>query len=217
MSLKNDIENLKAKFLPQVPDKIKESMQKAEQDLRKLRLAERALGTGDDAVDFTLPNAKGDMVSSEALRHEGPVVVSFYRGGWCPYCNLELKALQEVNDEIKALGARLVAISPELPDETLSTAEKNDLEFEVLSDTNNKVADQYGLSFSLAEDLRPIYKNWGADVATVNDDPDWRLPLPATYVIDQDGRIVHSFTDEDYTARLEPDEILESLRELRKN
>jgi peroxiredoxin len=156
------------------------------------------------------------MVSSEALRHEGPVVVSFYRGGWCPYCNLELKALQEVNDEIKALGARLVAISPELPDETLSTAEKNDLEFEVLSDTDNKVADQYGLSFSLAEELRPIYKNWGADVATVNDDPDWRLPLPATYVIDQDGRIVHSFTDEDYTARLEPDEILDSLRKLHK-
>jgi peroxiredoxin len=216
MSLKNDIENLKAKFLPQVPEKIKASMRKAEDVLRGSRLAERALATGDDAVDFTLPNVEGDMVSSEALRHEGPVVVSFYRGGWCPYCNLELKALQEVNDEIKALGARLVAISPELPDETLSTAEKNDLEFEVLSDTDNKVADQYGLSFSLAEELRPIYKNWGADVATVNDDPDWRLPLPATYVIDQDGRIVHSFTDEDYTARLEPDEILDSLRKLHK-
>ena len=121
-----------------------------------------------------------------------------------------------MNDEIKALGARLVAISPELPDETLSTTEKNDLEFEVLSDTDNKVADQYGLSFSLAADLRPIYKHWGADVATVNDDPDCRLPLPATYVIGRDGKIVHSFTDEDYTTRLEPDEILESLRELQK-
>ena len=216
MSLKNDIENLKAKFLPQVPEKIKASMQEAEDVLRGSHLAERALGTGDDAVDFALPNAKGDMVSSAALRRDGPIVLSFYRGGWCPYCSLELKALQEVNDEIKALGASLVAISPELPDETLSTAEKNDLEFEVLSDTNNKVADQYGLSFSLAEDLRPIYKNWGADVATVNDDPDCKLPLPATYVIGQDGKILHSFTDEDYTARLEPDEILDSLRELRE-
>jgi len=217
MSLKNDIESLKAKFLPQVPDKIKASMRKAEQDLRKLRLAERALGAGDIAVDFTLPNAKGEPVSSKALRNDGPVVLSFYRGSWCPYCILELKALQDVHAEIQALGASLVVISPQLPDESLSNSEKIELEFEVLSDVNSEVSDQYGLTFSLAEELRPIYKNWGADVATVNDDPDWKLPLPATYVIGQDGRIVHSFTDEDYTERLEPDEILESLRELRDN
>jgi thiol-disulfide isomerase/thioredoxin len=90
MSLKNDIENLKAKFLPQVPEKIKASMQEAEDVLRGSHLAERALGTGDDAVDFALPNAKGDMVSSAALRRDGPIVLSFYRGGWCPYCSLEL-------------------------------------------------------------------------------------------------------------------------------
>jgi len=216
MSLKNDIESLKAKFLPQIPDKIKESMRKAQDDLRKLRLAERALGTGDIAVDFTLPNAKGEPISSESLRKDGPLVLNFYRGSWCPYCNLELKALQDVHAEIQALGASLVAISPQLPDESLSDSEKIQLEFEVLSDVNSIVSDQYGLTFSLAEELRPIYKNWGADVATVNDDPDWKLPLPATYVISQDGRIVHSFTDEDYTARLEPDEVLESLRKLRK-
>jgi peroxiredoxin len=98
----------------------------------------------------------------------------------------------------------------------LSDAEKIQLEFEVLSDVNSVVSDQYGLTFSVVEELRPIYKNWGADVATVNDDPDWKLPLPATYVISQDGRIVHAFTDEDYTARMEPDEVLESLRKLRK-
>ena len=216
MSLKNEIESLKAKFLPQVPDKIKESMRKAQDDLRKLRLAERALGTGDIAVDFTLPNAKGEPVSSESLRKDGPLVLNFYRGSWCPYCNLELKALQDVHAEIQELGASLVAISPQLPDESLSDSEKIQLEFEVLSDVNSVVSDQYGLTFSLAEELRPIYKNWGADVATVNDDPDWKLPLPATYIISQDGRIVHSFTDEDYTARMEPDEVLESLRKLRK-
>ncbi len=217
MSLKQQIESFKSKFLPQVPEPIKESMQKAEDVLRDSRLAERALGTGDIAVDFTLPNARGESVSSEVLRGDGPVVLSFYRGGWCPYCSMELKALQVVNAEIQALGASLVAISPQLPDESLTTAEKNELEFEVLSDVDSEVADKYGLTFSLAEDLRPIYKNWGADVATVNDDPDCKLPLPATYVIDQDGKIVRSFTDEDYTERLEPDEILESLRTLRKD
>ena len=185
--------------------------------MKDSRIAERALAAGNDAVDFTLPNARGEQVSSEALRQQGPIVVSFYRGGWCPYCGLELKALQSVNAEIEALGARLVAISPQLPDESLSTAEKNQLEFEVLSDVNSKVADQYGLTFSLDEDLRPIYKNWGADVAVVNDDPDCKLPLPATYVISQDGKIVHSFVEEDYTERLEPDEILNSLRDLRRD
>ena len=192
-------------------------MDKAQQALKDSRIAERALAAGNDAVDFTLPNARGEQVSSEALRQQGPIVVSFYRGGWCPYCSLELKALQSVNAEIEALGARLVAISPQVPDESLSTAEKNRLEFEVLSDVDSKVADQYGLTFSLDEDLRPVYKNWGADVAVVNDDPDCKLPLPATYVISQDGKIVHSFVEEDYTERLEPDEILDSLRNLRRD
>jgi len=217
MSLKEQIEGMKSKFLPQVPDQIKDLMRKAEEGLRQLRLAERALGTGDIATDFTLPNVKGEPVSSKALREDGPVVLSFYRGSWCPYCNLELKALQDVHAEIQALGASLVAISPQLPDETMSSAEKTQLEFEVLSDVNSEVADQYGLTFSLAEELRPIYKKWGADVAAANNDPDCKLPLPATYVIAQDGKIVNCFADEDYTLRLEPDEILDSLRELQKD
>lgn len=217
MSLKNDIDEFKSTFLPQIPGQLRNTMDKAQQTLKDSRIAERALAAGNDAVDFTLPNARGEQVSSEALRQQGPIVVSFYRGGWCPYCSLELKALQSVNAEIEALGARLVAISPQVPDESLSTAEKNRLEFEVLSDVDSKVADQYGLTFSLAEDLRPVYKNWGADVAVVNDDPDCKLPLPATYVINQDGKIVHSFVEEDYTERLEPDEILNSLRNLRRD
>ncbi len=217
MSLKNDIESLKANFLPKVPDQIKGSMQKAENALRESQLARGALATGNEAVDFTLLNVKGEMISSEALRRDGPIVLSFYRGGWCPYCNLELKALQGVIDEIRALGASLIAISPQVPDASLSTAEKNELDFEVLSDVNSEVADQYRLTFSLDEELRPIYKNWGADVAAVNDDPHWKLPLPATYVIDQDGKIIHSFVDEDYTLRLDPEEILDSLRELTKS
>jgi len=215
MSLKNKLAEFKSKSLATVPEQIIETLRKAEEALKESRLAERALAAGNDAVDFTLPNTRGEQVSSAALRQQGPIVVSFYRGGWCPYCSLELKALQKVNSEIEALGARLVAISPQVPDESLSTAEKNELEFEVLSDVKGKVADQYGLTFSLDEDLRPIYKNWGADVAVVNDDSDCQLPLPATYVISQDGKIVHSFVEEDYTERLEPEEILDSLRNLR--
>jgi len=215
MSLKSNIEEFKSGFVSQVPEQIRDLMDKAQQDIEDSGIAERALKAGSDAVDFELPNTKGELVSSKALRRKGPIVVSFYRGGWCPYCSLELRALQGVNAEIRSLGAQLIAISPQLPDKSLSTEEKNELEFEVLSDARCEVADQYGLTFSLDENLRPVYESWGADVAMVNGDPDCKLPMPATYVINQDGKIVHSFVEEDYTERLEPDEVLDSLRGLR--
>lgn len=214
MSLKKTIDGFKSKAIPQIPEAIITAMQQSGDVLRASGLAGRALGTGDTAAEFTLPNATGKPVSLETLRQNGPVVISFYRGGWCPYCNLEFKALNDILGEIKALGASLVAVSPQLPDETLSTAEKSRLEFEVLSDVGSKVSDQYGLTFSLDAELRPIYKNWGADVAVINGDPDCKLPLPATYVIARDGRIADCFVEEDYTQRMEPADILNALRNL---
>ena len=160
MSLKSNIEEFKSGFVSQVPEQIRDLMDKAQQDIEDSGIAERALKAGSDAVDFELPNTKGELVSSKALRRKGPIVVSFYRGGWCPYCSLELRALQGVNAEILSLGAQLIAISPQLPDKSLSTEEKNELEFEVLSDARCEVADQYGLTFSLDENLRPVYEHF---------------------------------------------------------
>lgn len=119
--------------------------------------------------------------------------------------------------EIEALGAQLVTVSPELPDKSLSTAEKNDLAFEVLSDLGNKVARDFGLVFSLAEELRPIYASFGIDIPAYNGDDTFELPLPATYVIDTDGTIAHAFVDTDYTRRLEPAEIVEILKTTKTN
>lgn len=214
MSLKDNIDSFKAKALPQIPDDILALMQETSAALKASGLASRALGTSDMAVDFTLTNATGDSVSLASLLRKGPVVLNFYRGGWCPYCNMELKALRDELDEIEALGASLVAITPELPDGTLSTMEKYELQFEVLTDRDCRVAAQYGLVFSVDEALRPIYQNWGSDLFKANDDPDWKLPLPATYVVAQDGKIVHSFVEEDYTQRMEPVEIIEALKRL---
>lgn len=120
--------------------------------------------------------------------------------------------MQRILPDIHDFGAELVAISPELPDNSLSMAEKNALTFQVLSDQGNTYARQCGLVFTLPEELRPIYKNWGIDLPATNGDTTFELPLPATYMLDQESRIVLSFVDADYTKRLEPSEVLESLR-----
>jgi len=123
--------------------------------------------------------------------------------------------LQFVLPEIKALGANLAVISPQLPDQSLSMAEKEKLDFEVLSDLGNRVARNFGLVYSLSEELLPVYTQFGIDLEKVNGDQSFELPLPATYVIDQTSIIRHAFVDVDYTKRLEPSEVIESLRALR--
>ena len=116
--------------------------------------------------------------------------------------------------EIESLGANLVAISPQLPEKSLSTAEENKAAFEVLSDVGNRVAREFGLVFTLAESLRPLYKKFGADVSAANGDESYELPITATYVIAGDGTIVHAFVDTDYTKRLEPAEAVEVLKKI---
>jgi len=152
---------------------------------------------------------------SELLQH-GPVVVAFYRGGWCPYCNLELRALQKSLTEIQKLGAQLVAISPQTPDSSLSTQQKDELQFRVLSDKHSAVARQFGLVFTLPEEIRTIYKGFGHDIAARNGDDSFELPFPATYVIGQARTIHFAFVNADYTKRAQPAAILKVLRELRR-
>jgi peroxiredoxin len=142
------------------------------------------------------------------------VVLSFYRGGWCPYCNLQLRAYQRVLPEIRALGAQLVAVSPEAPDHTLSTQQKNELDFEVLSDTDGTVGRAWRLVYGLSDELRGLYAANQMDLARINADGRWELPLPATYVIGSDGVVRLAFVDVEYRRRLEPDQILGALRAL---
>ena len=134
--------------------------------------------------------------------------MSFYRGGWCPFCNLELWALQKILPEIERLGASLVAVSPELPDASLNTLEKHRLQFQVLSDRGNQVARQFGLVFTLPQELRPVYEQFGIDIPPHNGDQSFELPLPATYVIASDGTIRYAFVNSDYTQRAEPSDII---------
>lgn len=211
--LLDEIKKYQEAFKEKVPEDIQKVMLDATEELKRLSLSKDALKVSDKAIDFELPNAVNKPVSlKEALENNEFVVINFYRGQWCPYCNLELKALQTINDELAKLNAKIIAISPQTPDSSLSTKEKNELAFEVLSDKENKVAKEYGLVFSLAEELRPIYKSFGIDIEGSNKEDSYELPMPATYIINKNQEIIYSFIDEDYTKRSEPQTILDIIQ-----
>ena len=216
MNLTQELNAFKEKFKASQPEEIKAVMTQATTDLINTQLAEKSLGAGEKIPNFSLPNAVGEKVSLDSLLDQGVLVISFYRGGWCPYCNMELRALQQALPEIEAKGATLVAISPETPDNSLSTQEKNELSFEVLSDRGNILAKQLGLVFTLPESLRPIYSNFGIDISAYNGDSTFELPLPATYVVAADGTVIYRFASGDYTERLDPAEIIKVLKNQEK-
>jgi len=214
MSLKAELEAFRVEFMTKVPPEIRDAMTRADQELLESGVLKRAIKAGDRAPDFTLPDARGSSVRLSSLLEKGPVVLSFYRGGWCPYCNLELRGLQRSLPEFVGLGASLVAVSPQTPDESLSTADKNELEFSVLTDTNSRTAKAFGIAFDLAENLRPIYARFGHALPDMNGDDSWVLPIPATFIIDQNGIVALAFVDVDYRNRLEPSEIVTVLQTL---
>ena len=166
---------------------------------------------GDPAPDFTLPNAQGGKSTLSELLKSGPVVLLWYRGGWCPYCNLTLHAYQEALPELKAAGATLVAITPETPDKSLSTSEKNELSFEVLSDADNAVARDYGVLFEVPADVWTTYES-KLKVNTYYTHGRPELPLAATYVIAPSGEISWTFLSADYRERAEPSDVLQAVK-----
>jgi peroxiredoxin len=215
MSLQTELDALRAEFIRAAPPGRAELYDAKVEELQRTFPIEKALKTGNHAPDFSLPNPAGRPVSLAGLLRGGPAVVTFYRGGWCPYCNLQLRAYQQVLGEITALGAKLVAISPQLPDGSLSTAEVNQLSFDVLSDVGNHVARSFGLVYSLPDELRAALTSNNKALPGINGDDSWELPLPATYVVAPDHKIALAEIELDYRERLEPDAIVAALRTLR--
>lgn len=187
-------------------------MAKATEDLMRSGQAERAVHQGQKAPDFVLPDVSGRPVRLSDLLKKGPVVLTFYRGGWCPFCNVQLKSYQAHLAEFRAKGAELVAVSPQTPEYTLSTTEKAALTFPVLSDLGNKVARSYGLVYKLADELVPIYKKFGIDLEKHNGDGTYELPMPGTYLIGRDGTILLSQVDADYKQRMPVETLLGALK-----
>ncbi|WP_243387307.1 peroxiredoxin-like family protein [Bacillus kexueae] len=212
MSLVEELRRQREGFLQKAPEEMKETMARATEELINSGVA-TGLKEGEKAPNFTLPNATGENVTLYDELQNGPVVLTFYRGGWCPYCNLELRAYQRVLDQLKEAGAQLIAVSPQKPDQSLTTQEKNELSFHVLSDTKKEVIQSYNLLFDFPTYLKDLYKDQlNLDLAKFNEEENpWSLPVPATFIIDQDGTIVKANVDPDYTNRLDPEEVVAFL------
>jgi peroxiredoxin len=212
MPLQTELDTFKASWLERVgPDVAK----LVDDDHAALQaLAARALKAGDRFPAMILGDQRGHKVDLGALSIAQPLIVTFYRGGWCPYCNLELRAYQKCLAEIGSLGAKLIAVSPETPDNTLTTAEKNDLSFTVLSDSKGRLADALGIRFELSPAIHALYQKFGHDLAARNGDDKWALPMPATFVVAKGGLIAYAFVDPDYRTRLDPAVAIDALREL---
>jgi peroxiredoxin len=180
--------------------------------LRENDVASRALKAGDTAPDFLLPDVDGRLHSSEQLRREGPLVVSFYRGGWCPFCAAELRVLQAATGAFEALGASLVVLTPETRDFPRLLKRSLGLDLKVLSDVDYGVAVSYGVLFRVPEETKAHYTGMGFDLGARHGSPVWMLPIPATYVVDSAGRIVSAFVEPDFTIRQEPEAIIGAPR-----
>ncbi len=185
----------------------------AESPTRSTAAKSPALKVGDKAPDFILKNAEGKDISLSHALKKGPVVLTWYRGGWCPYCNVALKELSDHNSIIRGLGAQLIALTPELPDQSLSTTEKNKLNFQVLSDPNLSVSEKYGLVFTLDTATATRYEE-RFKLSVVNGNKKNQLPIPATYVVDTDGTIVYAYVNENYRERAKPADIIAALQKL---
>jgi peroxiredoxin len=216
MSLATDLATLKDRAHAQMPKEHSHAISKSIEDFMQTWNPANAINVGQPFPDFSLSDATGKQVSMKELLAKGPLLISFYRGGWCPYCNMALKALEDSLSAIKARGVTLVAISPELPNQSLTTREKNELQFPVLSDVGNNLARKLGILFQQPDTLRPILKAHGVDLQARNGDDSFVVPFPASYLIDSKGMIRYAFLDPDYTHRLEPSTALGWIDEMKQ-
>jgi peroxiredoxin len=175
------------------------------------------LQVGDSAPDFELLAVDGSTVRLSDKLKEGPVVLVFYRGEWCAYCNMQIHALQESYGQVRALGADIVAISPQLPQRSDLAVERHGVQFAVASDEDFSVIEKYGLLIDVDGTYREAMTMMGRDLVQENADGSWRLPAPGTFVIDRDGTVVAVFSSPRYWTRMEPEEALEALRRLRES
>ena len=221
MSLQEQLDAIRAAgrnrvFPPEVPADVRQIMGRSTQALIDSGAADAALRPGQPAPAFTLTDSGGATVDSAALLAQGPLVVSFYRGVWCPYCNADLRAQEAARPRIEELGAAMVAISPQNALNSRKAMRDNGLGFPILNDPGNAVAAAFGLRFALPAELVAVYKAMKLDLPSVNGDDSWTLPMPGRFIIARDGIIAYAEVHPDYTRRPEPEDLLPALQRLRE-
>jgi peroxiredoxin len=218
VTIREQSEQMQAAAAERLPSEVLDVFNRSIQNLLDEGVPPDLVAVGDALAPFTLEDAMGSPVSLDELTEKGPAVLIFYRGGWCPYCNLALRTYQrELTPELAKFGARLVAISPQSPDQSLSTVEKAELDFTVLSDPGNRVAKSVGIVFQQAADVLEAQKSLGLDLAAVNAEGSTQLPRPTVLIVDQNRVVRFVDVQPDYTARTEVVDIIAGLAELSGN
>lgn len=210
-SLAKQIENLNNELSKQVPQEVLEIFEKSITDLKTQNIENESIKIGAIVTPFSLLNIKNQLIHSKDILSKGKMILAFFRGSWCPYCNLELRELQNNIAKIAGKNTTLLAVSPQSTDHSMALTEKHELSFEVLTDKNNGLAKQLGISFKLQEFALPIYQTIGINLEDFNLNDENTLPIPAVFVIDTDGTLIYKFIDTDYRNRLDIDELIQSL------
>ncbi len=218
MALQDKLDALKTKFETEMaPPEVVAVLHRITDELIASGQAGRSLHAGDRAPAFTLPDPDGKLVSSQDLLAKGPLVLTFYRGVWCPYCNLDLQALEEARSEIEARGAFLVAVSQQTAANSRKAQRTNKLGFPIVGDKGGELAAKFGIRWHLPDDVQAVHKQLGADLVAFNGEDSWTLPMPARYVIGQDGVIAYAEVNPDYTRRPEPTDVFAVLDQLNRS
>ena len=217
MTLQARLDAFKADFEAKAPAPAIEAFHRSTRELIVSGIAKAALQAGQTAPEFSLNDPDGNLVSSGRLLAQGPLVVTFYRGVWCPYCNLELQALEEAAEEIRARGANLVAVSMQNASSSRKSQRENKLSFPILTDKGGEVAEQFGLKWAVQDYVIEFFKGFGVDLPAIHDDGAWNLPMPARYVIAGDGTIQYAEVNPDYTQRPEPSDLFPVLERLARS
>lgn len=215
MSLQDKLDAIRNDFEPKMPAEALRIMHASTDALVASGQATRALRAGDTAPMFVLSDTSGEPVALTAVLARGPAVLTFYRGVWCPYCNVELQALEAARPAIEALGASIVGISPQTGANSRRAHRENELGYPILADTGGAIAADFGLRWALQPDLRRLFEQFGVNLATFNGDDSWTLPMPARYIVREDGLIAYAEINPDYTRRPDPSELLPTLERMK--
>ncbi|WP_053404534.1 peroxiredoxin-like family protein [Persicobacter sp. CCB-QB2] len=215
MTFQEKLASLVERIEGKMPESYLEVMHGATQDLIDSGIQDKVLKVGDRAPEFVLEDQNGNKVSSREVLAKGPLVLTFYRGVWCPYCNTDLANIKKYVPEMQELGAAFFSVSPELPQMLDNIIKTHRLNFDILHDDRNALADQFGLKFYYPEDLKALYRDqFNIDLEVQQGNEEWALPMPARFVIDQSGIIRYAESEPDYRRRPDPDDLMEVLRKL---
>lgn len=215
MSLKEALQTLSDKSFTQMPADVAQKIKNGIENTIKGGFKENALKVGDSVPSFILEDIFENKKSLPELIKNEYLVIDFYRGGWCPFCNMELREYERLKDDFLEVGTNIVAISPEKAEYTNTSSKENNISFDILSDVNTKVMQKFGIVFTLDDDVKEVYNHFGIELEKTQGNDEFKMPIPATYVINSDLEIVFAHIEEDYTTRCEPKDVLDFLKQYR--